>query len=60
MLGSVISNGRVGTKWTSGSVWVSGYRERRNIYDPTMSFNPPPFLPSISEEFSYKKWEEIQ
>ncbi len=60
IFGSIVSNGRVGTKWTSGSVWVSGYKERQNIYDPTMSFNPPPFLPSISEEFSYKKWEEIQ
>ncbi|MBU1045674.1 hypothetical protein KJ616_00950 [Patescibacteria group bacterium] len=60
IFGSIISNGRVGTKWTSSGVWVSGYKERQNIYDPTMSFSPPPFLPSVSEEFSYKKWEEIQ
>lgn len=60
IFGSIISKGREGTKWTSGSVWVSGYKNRQNIYDPTMSFNPPPFLPSISEEFSYKNWEEIQ
>jgi len=61
IFGSIVSNGRVGTKWTStGGVWVSGYRERINIYDPELSFDPPSFLPYISEEFRYKGWEEIQ
>lgn len=60
IFGSIISNGRVGTKWSSGGTFLSGYRKRESIYDPDLSFNPPPFLPSTSEEFSYKGWEEIQ
>ena len=60
IFGSIVSNGRVGTKWSSGSTWVSGYRERQNIYDPELSYYPPPFLPCISEEFGYKGWEEIR
>jgi len=58
--GSIVSNGRVGTRWTSGGTWVSGYRQRENIYDPELSFNPPPFLPSLSEEFGYKRWRELK
>jgi len=57
--GTIVSNGRVGTKWTSGGVWASGFRERRSIYNPDMSFNPPPFLPAILEEFMFKGWEEL-
>jgi len=58
--GTIVSNGRVGTKWSSGGTWVSGYRERENIYDPELSFSPPSFLPSTSDEFGYKGWEETQ
>jgi len=57
--GTIVSNGRVGTKWSSGSVWISGFRERRSIYNPDMSFSPPPFLPTLSEEFDFKGWEEL-
>ncbi len=57
--GTIVSNGSVGTKWSSGSVWVSGFRERRSIYNPNMSYSPPPFLPTISEEFEFKGWEEL-
>jgi len=60
MYGSVISNGRVGTKWTSGTTWVSGFEKRENIYDPQQSYNPPSFLPAISEEHIFKEWEEIE
>ncbi len=58
--GTIVSNKRVGTKWTSGGVWVSGYSQRENIYDPQLSYYPPPFLPTISENFRYKGWEEIR
>jgi len=58
--GSIISNGRVGTKWSSGGTWLSGYRNRQNIYDSELSFDPPPFLPNTSEEFGFKEWHEVQ
>ncbi len=58
--GTIVSNGRVGTQWTSGGTFVSGYRERTNIYDPKLSLSPPSFLPSTSEEFSYRGWQEVQ
>ena len=58
--GTIVSNGRVGTQWTSGGTFVSGYRERINIYDPKLSLSPPSFLPPTSEEFRYRGWQEIQ
>lgn len=58
--GTIVSNKRVGTQWISGGVWISGYRERQNIFDPQLSYYPPPFLPAISENFRYKGWEEIR
>ncbi|MEA3452765.1 MAG: hypothetical protein U9Q96_00300 [Patescibacteria group bacterium] len=58
--GTIVSNGRVGTQWTSGGSPVSGYMERENLYNPELGYYPPPFLPCISEEFSYRGWEEIQ
>ena len=60
IFGSIVSNGRVGTKWsyTWGGI-ASGYEKRENIYDPKQSFNPPPFLPSTSETFEFKEWEEL-
>ncbi len=60
IFGSVVSNGRVGTKWHSGTTWISGFEERENIYDPEQSFNPPVFLPAISDEYQFKEWEEIE
>ncbi|MEA3293057.1 MAG: hypothetical protein U9P88_01110 [Patescibacteria group bacterium] len=58
--GSIVSNGRVGTSWSSGGVWVSGYSDRKNIFNPDMTINPPPFLPTISSDFDLMEWEEIK
>ncbi len=58
IFGTIVSNGRVGTKWSSGGAWVSGYRQRETIFNPILTFNPPPFIPSTSEEFRFKGWEE--
>ncbi len=60
MYGSIVSNGRVGTQWTStwGGI-ASGYKKRENIYDPKQSLNPPPFLPFTSETFYFKNWHEL-
>lgn len=58
--GSVVSDGRVGTKWSySWGGIASGFRKRENIYDPKQSFNPPPFLPCTSTTFELKEWEEL-
>jgi hypothetical protein len=60
IVGSVISNGRVGTQWTSGSYIVSGYSERNNFIDIKLIYSPPPFVPYVSYDFKIVKWEEIE
>ncbi len=60
IFGAIVSNGRVGTKWSSGSSWASGFNQRENIYDPRQSFSPPSFLPHTSEEHQFKEWEEVE
>ena len=57
--GSVVSNGRVGTQWTSGSQIVSGYSQRESYFDSNLIYNPSPFVPYISPEFEIVKWEEL-
>jgi len=57
--GSIVSNGRVGTKWSSGSVIVSGYLKRENYIDAQLIYDPPCFIPSISSDYKIFKWEEI-
>lgn len=58
--GSVVSNDRVGTKWSCSGIYCSGFNKRENTYDAELSFNPPPFLPAISEEYGFSEWEEVQ
>ena len=61
MFGSVVSDGRVGTKWSySWGGIASGYLQRENIYDPMQTLSPPPFLPLSSQEFELHGWEEVQ
>lgn len=58
--GSIISNGRVGTKWINqGGHIISGYRERETYVDPYLLYQPPTFTPFISSEFKIVKWEEL-
>jgi len=57
--GSVISNGRVGTQWTSGGVIVSGYNQRETFFDQNQVYNPPPFVAGMSDEFEIVSWQEI-
>ncbi len=58
--GSIISNGRVGTKWSSGGSFVSGYNERRNFFDSKLAKDPPPLLPSVSPALEFISWEETR
>jgi hypothetical protein len=54
--GSVISNGRVGTQWTSGGVMVSGFANRINSFDLNQVSNPPPITPETSDVYTFKDW----
>ncbi|MEK7627038.1 MAG: hypothetical protein AAB397_00440 [Patescibacteria group bacterium] len=60
IFGSVVSNGRVGTKWTCNGLFCSGYKDRETNYDSKLSSNPPPFLLPTSEEYEFKEWEEVE
>lgn len=60
IFGSIVSNGRVGTKWSCGGVYCSGFEKRESTFDPSLSFDPPPFLSAISEEFGFKEWQELE
>ncbi|RLC40357.1 MAG: hypothetical protein DRH33_00095 [Candidatus Nealsonbacteria bacterium] len=58
--GSIISNGRVGTKWVSGSIVVSGYLKRESYFDSNLVYSAPPFTPFVNPEFKIIKWEETE
>lgn len=57
-IGSVISNNRVGTQWTSGGVISSGYQNRTDTYDRLLAFSPPPFTPAASPDYKIVLWRE--
>jgi hypothetical protein len=58
--GSIISNGRVGTQWISGSQVVSGYLKRESYFDANLVYNPPVFTPYIESEFKIVNWQEME
>lgn len=52
--GTIVSQGRVGTKWGS----VSGFADRVNEYDRNLVEDPPPLVPSAgSAIYRYTKWQ---
>ncbi len=57
--GSVVSKGRVGTKWTSGGVYVSGFNQRNDSFDQSLSITPPPFTPVTSQNYKLHLWKEV-
>lgn len=58
--GSIVSNGRVGTKWTSGGVFKSGYDTRVNTYDRKLAIDPPPMTPYTSNDYRFIEWLELK
>jgi len=58
MNGTVVSNGRVGTKWTCGGVYCSGFEYRYNSYDRNLVNNPPPLSPATSDVYEFTEWRE--
>jgi hypothetical protein len=58
--GAIVSNGRVGTKWTSGSTIISGYQKRENYIDSNLIYSPPPFVPYAESDFKILRWRETE
>ncbi len=58
--GTIVSNGRVGTQWTSnpGNVFQSGFRNRYSSYDRNLVENPPPLVPNTSDVYDFVDWRE--
>jgi hypothetical protein len=56
--GSIVSNGRVVTKWDYWDGWT-GYNQGYNYFDEKLSKNPPPLLPNLSTGLNFISWEEI-
>ncbi len=52
--GTIVSNGRVGTQWTNGS----GFDTRYNTYDRNLVDNPPPLIPSTSDDYEFSDWQD--
>ena len=60
MIGTVVSNGRVGTQWVSSGSFISGFRNRTNSFDRNLVDDPPPLLPSTSEVYDFVRWREVE
>lgn len=56
--GTIVSNGREGTKWTSLGVYTSGFNNRTNTYDRNLVNNPPPLIPETSDVLELTEWRE--
>ncbi|RJQ34889.1 hypothetical protein C4556_01230 [Candidatus Parcubacteria bacterium] len=57
-VGTVVSNGRTGTAWSSGGSTISGYQQRYDYYDQLLAFSPPPFTPTVSTDYRFALWRE--
>lgn len=60
MNGTIVSNGRVGTQWTSGAVPTSGFLVNNNTYDRNLVASPPPLVPSTSDVYEMTEWREVR
>lgn len=58
MSGTIVSNGRVGTQWTSGGATTSGFLSRSNAYDRLLAADPPPFIPVTSDVYQFHEWRD--
>lgn len=60
MNGTIVSNGRVGTKWSSGGLFISGFETRYNSYDRDLVNDPPPLAPRTSDDYKFIEWREVE
>ncbi len=59
MTGTIVSNGRVGTRWVDGNgVYISGFNNRYNSYDRNLVANPPPLVPVTSDVYKFSEWRD--
>ncbi len=59
--GTIVSNGREGTKWMNAfGVTTSGFNTRFNSYDRDLVSNPPPLTPEVSDTYEFIEWREVQ
>lgn len=59
--GTIVSSGRVGTKWVySGGSWASGFDTRYNSYDRDLVDDPPPLTPETSDDYQFVEWREVE
>jgi len=56
--GTIVSNGRVGTKWVCGGTWCSGFGTRYNSYDRDLVTDPPPLTPTVSDTYQFIEWRK--
>lgn len=57
--GTIVSNGRVGTKWVDqDGDYVSGFNYRFNSYDRNLVLDPPPLIPRTSDLYQFSQWRD--
>lgn len=58
--GTIVSNGRVGTKWVStpSGTYLSGFNNRYNAYDRNLVLDPPPLVPRTSDLYQFSQWRD--
>jgi hypothetical protein len=54
--GTVVSKGRVGTKWGT----ISGYATRIDNYDSSLFNDPPPLTPYTEDTYKFVQWTQDQ
>lgn len=58
--GTIVSNGREGTKWVSNTgTYLSGFNNRTNTYDRDLVSDPPPLTPEVSDTYEFIEWREV-
>lgn len=55
--GGIITNQTWTWSWTSGGSVIDGYATSNSIYDPNLTYSPPPSFPT-SGEYAFISWEE--
>lgn len=58
--GTIVSNGREGTKWSNGGTFTSGFNNRFNTYDRNLVASPPPLVPNTSDVFVVTDWKDYR
>lgn len=58
--GTIVSNGRVGTKWICSGSYCSGFDTRYNSYDRDLIEDPPPLTPNTSDDYRFIEWREVE